>query len=464
MNYKQIGEVLNDVFKDVLGQAEITVAEDLSNFVEVGKTITGSVDFTDKVDNYVKSLIDRVGKVVFRENKVAVSHLPIYKDSWEYGSICEKIRVEAPPTQEIDYTFDLAHYTGEDVFKPVLPTASAKFFNNSTTFTLKITLPKKQVKSAFTSASEVSRFISLIENSIKQKLAIDLLALEYRTEANLIVEKFKYGNNHSLVNLYEEWLRDDPMAVTVAGNFHSCKDAITNPQFLRYANMRIGMYRDFIKKPSVLYADSDGAFYNTTADSQQTMLLLTDFDKALDTYLYSMNRHNDFVKLDGYSSVPYWMSGGESDSYDKRSTINAIPASEGDKSVADRKAILLNNIIGILHDERASAVMCEHRDTESINVPDARAINYWYFADANYVNDTEENVLVFFISDYYCLGRFGSTPPSDWAENYANYSIWIDKSKGLTDDGMYTPVDATWTATDDDPTVLWKKLGITYTP
>lgn len=464
MNYKQIGEVLNDVFKDVLGQAEITVAEDLSNFVEVGKTITGSVDFTDKVDNYVKSLIDRVGKVVFRENKVSVSHLPIYKDSWEYGSICEKIRVEAPETQKIDYTFDLAHYTGEDVFKPVLPTASAKFFNNSTTFTLKITLPKRQLKSAFTSASEISRFISLIENSIKQKLAIDLLALEYRTEANLVVEKFKYGNGHSLVNLYAEWLRDDPQAASIAATFHSCKDCITNPFFLRYANMRIGMYRDFIKKPSVLYADSNGAFYNTTADSQQTMLLITDFDKALDTYLYSMNRHNDFVKLSGYSSVPYWMSGGESDSYDKRSTINAIPASDGDTPVGERKPILVNNIIGILHDERASAVMCEHKDTESINVPDARAINYWYFADANYVNDTEENVIVFYIADYECLGRFGSTPPADWSTSSTDYRFWMDKSKGLTEEAMYTPQPEDWTATDDDPTVVWKPLGITYTP
>ena len=56
MLYKQIGEIVEDVFHDVLGQEEITVAEDLSNIVEVGKVITGSVDFTDKVDNYVKSV------------------------------------------------------------------------------------------------------------------------------------------------------------------------------------------------------------------------------------------------------------------------------------------------------------------------------------------------------------------------------------------------------------------------
>lgn len=464
MVYKQIGLILNDVFADVLGQNEITVAEDLSNIVEIGKVITGTVDFTDKLDNYVKSLIDRVGKVFFRENKTTISHLPIYKDSWEFGSVAEKIRVEAPDTSE-DETFDLANYTGQDVFKPSLPTASAKFFNNSTTFTLKITLPKRQVKSAFTSASEMARFISLIENSIKQKLAIDLLALEYRTEANLIVEKFKYGNGHSLANLYMEWLRDDPLAAGVVGNFHSCKDAITNPYFLRYANMRIGMYRDFIKKPSVLYADSDGAFYNTTSENEQTLLLLTDFDKALDTYLYSMNRHNDFVRLTGYSSVPYWMSGGSSDSYDKRSSIFAIPASEGKQTQTPdiRTQYSLSNIIGILHDERASAVMCEHKDTESINVPDARAINYWYFADANYVNDTEENAVVFFISDYYCLGRFGSTPPDGWTGHEEDFALWTNPENGLDSTGFtfFSNADP-WTGTDSSPLVIWKKLNVTY--
>ena len=68
----------------------------------------------------------------------------------------------------------------------------------------------------------------------------------------------------------------------------------------------------------------------------------------------------------------------------------------------------VGDILGVLHDERASAVMCEHRDTESINVPDARFVNYWYFCDANYVNDTDENVIVFYLSQYYPVGAFAT--------------------------------------------------------
>ena len=462
MTYKQIGAILNDVFADVIGADEFSVAEDLSNIVELGHKIEETSAFSNNFDNYVKTLVDRVGKVYFRENDLSQTHLPIWKDSWEFGSVAEKIRVEAPATQNTDWTWDLEHYTGSDVFTTVLPTASAKFFNNSTTFNLKITLPKRQVKSAFTSASEMGRFISLIENSIKQKLAIDLLSLEYRTIANLIVEKFKFGNGHSLANLYMEWLRDDPLAAGVVNNFHSCKDALTNPYFLRYANMRIGMYRDFIKKPSVLYAD--GGYWNTTPENQQTMLLLTDFDKALDTYLYSMNRHNDFVKLTNYSSVPYWISGGESDSYDKRSTILAKPSSES--SIADpdqRQAYNITNLLGVLFDERAAAVTCEHKDVESINIPDARAINYWYFADANYVNDLDENVVVFFLSDWYCLGRFGTDAPEGWTGHEDEFATWTSPENGFDDTAFtYFTSGAAWAGTDDHPVTVWKKLSITY--
>ena len=407
MNYKQIGDILNDVFAEEIGENP-QVAEDLSNIVEVGQTITATTTWGDQFENYVKKLIDRVGKVIFRENKMALQHLPIFKDSWEFGSIAEKIRVEAPPTIE-DQTFevwDITSYDPSEIFTPVLPEVSAKFFNNSTTFSIKITIPKRQVKSAFTSASEMSRFISLIENSIKQKLAIDLLALEYRTEANLIAEKFKSGNPNSLCNLLYEWLRDVPQAASVYANYKNPKDVITDPYFLRYANMRIGMYRDFIKKPSVLYAD--GGYINTSADSEQTLLLLTDFDKALDTWLYSMNRHNDFVELDGYTAVPYWMSGGNDDSYDVRSSIKAIPASEGKRQATPdpRLVVEMSDVLGVLHDYRASAVTCEHHDVESINVPNNRTINYWYFADANYINDTDENVVVFYLSEYYAIGAF----------------------------------------------------------
>lgn len=433
MKYKLIGEALNEVYKELIGESDL-IKEDLSNIVEVGKTITDNINYGENVENYTKKLIDKVGRIIFRQNKLELSHLPIFRDSWEFGSIAEKVRVEAPQTSE-DKTFDLSNYTGEDVFKLSIPKTSAKFFNNSTTFQLKISLPKVQVKSAWNSAREMSQFISLIENSIKQKLAVDLLSLEYRTQANLIAEKFKSGNSNCLINLLEEYIYETGDTSVNSEKF------LTNEKALRFANKKIKMMRNLITKPSILYAD--GGYVNVTAPDEQVLTILTDFDASLATYLYSVNRHNDFVKLENYTVVPYWQSGGTSDDYETRSKIKVIPASEGAAPSPEdtRMVIEEDNILAILQDYRASAVTCQHSDVESINVPDARMINYWYFEDANYVNDTDENVIVFYLSDYSRLGKF-ATRPVDFGSTYYTKS-------GLT----YTP------AKDFDPnTVYYAKL------
>lgn len=406
MLYKQIGAVVNEIFSEIIGESEL-VNEDLSNIVEVGKVITSSTTFDENYENYTKKIIDKVGKTIFHEDSNSKEHLPIYKDSWEYGSILEKIRVEAPDAQE-DYTFDLENYTPDDLFTFEGAEASEKFYNNSTTFKIKISLPKRQLRSAFTSASLMSRFISAIENRIRFKMNVYQSSLEYRTECNLIAEKFKAGNDSSLINLFACYV-DETGDTTL-----TVDKALKNPEFLRFCNMKIGMLRDFIKKESMLYGD--GGYTNVTSESQQVMLMLTDFDKALSTYLYSDTRHTDYVKLSGYSVVPHWQAGGTKNAYEDRSTINVIPASEGRKpknGEDTRRKIVQSGILGVLQDERSCAVTCEHDEVENMNVPDARFVNYWYFRDANYLIDTDENVIVFYIDNYRPVGRFAEEP-ADW--------------------------------------------------
>lgn len=391
MKYKQIATILNSIFGELVGE-DVLFAEDLSNVVELGKTITSTSTFGDDFDRYTRSLVDHVGKVIFRENQLGLSHLPIYKDSWEFGSIAEKVRVDYPDVQD-DYSFDLNNYTGDDVFELVIPKASAKFFNNSTTFQIKVSLPTRQAKSAFNSAREMSQFISLIENTIKQRLAISLLTLEYRTLANLIAEKFKAANNACLIDLLALYKSETGDTTMTKAKF------LKSEECLRFANLKIGMMRDLINKPSKLY--NEGEYVNVSAPGEQSLIVLTDYDRALGSYLYSVNRHNEFIKLENYSVVPYWQAGSTDDSYANRSTINVIPASEGtysgDPDQDTRTPVVQSDILAVLFDYRACAVTCEHQEVTSIPVPDARMTNYWFFADANYINDTDENVIVFYL-------------------------------------------------------------------
>ena len=65
MKVKQIATILNTVINpEQIGETAV-VNEDLSNIVDVGKALTAAGTFGENFDNFTKTLIDQVGKVVF---------------------------------------------------------------------------------------------------------------------------------------------------------------------------------------------------------------------------------------------------------------------------------------------------------------------------------------------------------------------------------------------------------------
>ena len=77
MKVTQLKDLVNGVTSEVLGKEDV-VAEDLSNLVDVGNEIFD----TDNVDNYVKKLIDRVGKTIFVNRLYAGGVPSVMMDSW----------------------------------------------------------------------------------------------------------------------------------------------------------------------------------------------------------------------------------------------------------------------------------------------------------------------------------------------------------------------------------------------
>ena len=91
MQVTQLKDLVNNAVKETVGTSEL-LKEDLSNVVDVGQSIIGS----DNVDNYVKKLIDRIGKTVFNTKVYKGSVPSVLMSSWDFGSILEKIDVETP--------------------------------------------------------------------------------------------------------------------------------------------------------------------------------------------------------------------------------------------------------------------------------------------------------------------------------------------------------------------------------
>ena len=97
MEVKQIYDIMNKVTSEVLGKNDL-ITEDLTGIVDVGNEVFN----TNNIDNYVKSLVNHIGKVIFVNRPYSGNVPSVMMDGWEFGSVLEKISADIPEAQEND--------------------------------------------------------------------------------------------------------------------------------------------------------------------------------------------------------------------------------------------------------------------------------------------------------------------------------------------------------------------------
>lgn len=384
MQVKQIHTLVNDVTKEVLGK-EALMLEDLSNVVDVGTEIINA----NAVDNYVRTLVDRIGRVVFVNRPYSGGAPSVLMDGWEYGSVLEKIAADIPEATENE-SWELEDGVSYDPNIFYKPKVYAKFFNSKVTFEVPVSITERQVKESFTSPTQLNAFLSMIYNAVDKSMTIKLDGLVERTINSMIGETFHaefadgtYTGKTSVkaVNLLYEYNTAFSKTLTVA-------QAMKDPEFIRYASYAMGLYIDRMKKISTLF--NIGGRDRFTPRDMLHLVALNDFDKAASTYLYGDTYHNQFVSLPKYETVPYWQGSGVDYSFDSISQIN-IKTGSGD-------TINAKGIIAVMFDRDALGVTNLNRRVTTNYNPKAEFFSNWYKFDAGYFNDLNENFVVFYVA------------------------------------------------------------------
>ena len=73
MQVSQIYDIVNGITTEVLGEGNV-VQEDLSNIVDIGRDISAALTADGMLDNYVKSLINRIGREIYW-NQIGRAHV-----------------------------------------------------------------------------------------------------------------------------------------------------------------------------------------------------------------------------------------------------------------------------------------------------------------------------------------------------------------------------------------------------
>lgn len=385
MEVKQIHELVNGATQEVLGETAV-VNENLSNIVDIGTQIAD----THNIDNYVRSLVNHIGKVIFVNRPYSGNVPSVLMDGWEYGSILEKITVDNLPNATENESWELQDGTSYDPNIFYKPSVSAEFFNKRVTFEIPMSFTQRQVKESFSSAEQLNGFTSMIYNAIDKSMTVKTDSLIQRTINNLIGETFHSDypdadyTAHSgvkavnLLKLYNEKF----------GTELTADKAITTPEFVRYASFIMGLYKDRLGKISSLF--NVGKKDRFTSPDLLHVVLLSEFANSAKAYLQSDTYHDEFVSLPKAETVPYWQGSGVDYGFASTSKI--------DIKTSGNNTVTCSGILGVMFDRDALGVSNFDRRVTSNWNPKGEFYNNWFKMDSGYFNSLNENFVVFFVA------------------------------------------------------------------
>ena len=388
MNVKQIYALMNSVTGEILGKTDL-VAEDLSNIVDLGTEIFDATS----VDNYVKSLVNNIGRVIFVDRKYSGNVPSLVMDSWEFGSVLEKISADIPNATENE-SWELENGKSYDTNVFYKPSVSAKFFNSQVTFEVPMSFTEIQVKQSFSSANQLNGFVSMLYNAVDKSMTVKMDSLIMRTINNMIAETV-------FADLYNK--ETNKLVPTNTGvravnllNLYNAKygttltvdKAITDKDFIRFASYEMSLYMDRLSKISTLF--NVGGKERFTTSDMLGVVMLSEFKASATTFLQSETFHDNYVALPNSETVPYWQASGKNYAFTDTSKIN-VKTSGGN-------TVEIGGILAIMYDRDSMGVTnLDRRVTTNYNAK-AEFFNNYYKFDASYFNDLNENFVVFFVA------------------------------------------------------------------
>lgn len=385
MKIEQIATLVNNSLKEVLGETDL-IAEDLTNVVDVGTTLFNS----NSVDNFVKKLVDQVGKIIVVDRKYTGQAPKVLMDAWEYGAVLEKISFEFPVVAQDNKSWELTDGVeySQDVF--TAPKAEVKFYSNRITFEIPMSIAEMQVKSAFQSATQLNAFISGIFSTIENTLTLEFDKLIMQVIANATAltlhdeypeENYTEKSGVKAINLLK--LYNDKFSKTLA-----VKDCIYDSDFLRFAVAQMNLQVDKMKAYTKLY--NIGKKSRFTPTDLLHVVVLSEFQKNIPQYLLSDTYHDGYLSLPKYETVPYWQGTGTDFSFDKVSSIHTNFDSDDE--------VTASGILAVMFDHDCLGVSNIHQRVRSHVNERAEFTNYWYKNEAGLFNDMNEQFVVFFVA------------------------------------------------------------------
>lgn len=366
METNQIYELVNSVTSQAFGNT-VQTAVDARGLVSLGETVLNSETNTSA---FLNTLVQRIGRTIYHyrayRNKLRGV---IVESDMEWGAILQKIDIELPEAVQDD-AYDLVDGESVDPWIVSKPVAHQKLFVGRNPFMFKITISRKLLREAFLSESAMGAFISVIFGKVRNMIEASYEDLA-RTAINASIASVSDDQHIALGTMYR----------AETGSTLNANALLHDRDFLNWAVGTINLYSDYLTDMSRLYNDKSIETFSPKED--QHMIVLSRFERALETVSQWQAFNEGYVKLRNYETINYWQSPD-------------TPMSIKTKNLETGADYNGNRIVAVLFDRDALGVYQMDEDvlTTPINARGMYYNTFWHIMKNMYL-DRSENFLSF---------------------------------------------------------------------
>lgn len=371
---------------DGASAAGLIVAEDLSNLVDGGETLSNSITM-ENFRNVITGMLEGVGKILYENAKLSSpSRFDIFVDYNEFMTVIEKVRISAI---EFEQSYLYATSGGSsfaDMFNNHPLTFTVKVWNTIATYRTKpFTISMKQLKSACMNPEELTRLIGQIYAVVETTYYMAIREAEKRVIMNQIGNCAMYNSGALIVDLLKVY--KDATGTTLTTATYKDSDAFKRwfYGYFKHIKMLMG-------EISGNY-NTEGNLINTDTEDMRAFLL-EPFMTSLRTISVYQDGANFKDALDGVKEIPFIQNINEPDK------ISVLPVDPPVLTVGKHITnVAVENIVGMIWDKRGTLVTATDIEAGTQHNDFDKWDNYVNNFSVREMCDKGSNAIVFVVKD-----------------------------------------------------------------
>lgn len=371
---------------DGASAAGLIVAEDLSNLVDGGETLSNSITM-ENFRNVITGMLEGVGKILYENAKLSSpSRFDIFVDYNEFMTVIEKVRISAI---EFEQSYMYATSGGSsfaDMFNNHPLTFTVKVWNTLATYRTKpFTISMKQLKSACMNPEELTRLIGQIYAVVETTYYMAIREAEKRVIMNQIANCAMYNSGVLVVDLLKVYKDATGTTLTTA----TYKESDT---FKRWFYGYFKHIKMLMGEISGNY-NTEGNLINTDTEDMRAFLL-EPFMTSLRTISVYQDGANFKDALDGVKEIPFIQNINEPDK------ISVLPVDPPVLTVGKHITnVAVENIVGMIWDKRGTLVTATDIEAGTQHNDFDKWDNYVNNFSVREMCDKGSNAIVFVVKD-----------------------------------------------------------------